>query len=175
MLIISVTEQSGKFHYVYQDMTAVLLVNVYCSSVSWHMNHGLTLIVSFTLSRLVSRNLGRWIWARTLRVYKVFTKTGQGPWLRGDSALGLQCNKLHSTLCIVLLSEFVSRNAWLQQLKLKFHSILSKYSVLVIYPPWSMWFLSIQSFSSFENFLLLNVPLSLLKLPLSRCWAQRPN
>ena len=22
-------------------------------------------------------------------VYKVFTKTGQGPWLRGDSALGL--------------------------------------------------------------------------------------
>ena len=41
--------------------------------------------------------------------------------------------------------------------------------------PWSVWFLSIQSFSSFENFLLLNVPLSLLKLPLSRCWAQRPN
>ena len=26
-----------------------------------------------------------------------------------------QCNKLHSTICIVLLSEFVSQNAWLQQ------------------------------------------------------------
>ena len=30
------------------------------------------------------------------------------PWAR-------QCNKLHSTICIVLLSEFVSWNAWLQQ------------------------------------------------------------
>ena len=27
-----------------------------------------------------------------------------------------QCNKLHLTICIVLLSEFVSRNAWLQHL-----------------------------------------------------------
>ena len=26
-----------------------------------------------------------------------------------------QCNKLHSTICIVLLSEFVSWNAWLQE------------------------------------------------------------
>ena len=24
----------------------------------------------------------------TLKVYKVFTKVGRGPWLRGDSALG---------------------------------------------------------------------------------------
>ena len=30
------------------------------------------------------------------------------PWAR-------QCNKLHSAICIVLLSESVSRNAWLQQ------------------------------------------------------------
>ena len=30
------------------------------------------------------------------------------PWAR-------RCNKLHSTICIVLLSEFVSWNAWLQQ------------------------------------------------------------
>jgi len=33
-------------------------------------------------------NLGRWVWTRMLRVYKVFKKTGRGPWLRGDSALG---------------------------------------------------------------------------------------
>ena len=52
------------------------------------MNHGLSLIVSFPLFRLVSGNLGRWVWACTLRVHKVFTRTGQGPWLRGDSALG---------------------------------------------------------------------------------------
>ena len=31
------------------------------------------------------------------------------PWAR-------RCNKLHSTICIVLLSEFVSRSAWLQHL-----------------------------------------------------------
>ena len=45
-------------------------------------------IFLFPLFRLVSGNLGRWVWAHVLRVYKVFTKTGQGPWLRGDSALG---------------------------------------------------------------------------------------
>ena len=32
MLIISVTEQSGKFHYVYQDVTTGQLVNVHCLS-----------------------------------------------------------------------------------------------------------------------------------------------
>ena len=40
--------------------------------------------LSFTLSRLVSRNLGRWVWAHTLKVYNVFAKTSRGPWLRGD-------------------------------------------------------------------------------------------
>ena len=37
------------------------------------MNHGLTLIVSFPLFRLVSENLGRWVWARTLRLYSQFS------------------------------------------------------------------------------------------------------
>ena len=32
MLIISVTEQSGKFHYVYLDMTTGLLINIHCLS-----------------------------------------------------------------------------------------------------------------------------------------------
>ena len=32
MLIISVTEQSHKFHYVYQDMTTILLISVHCLS-----------------------------------------------------------------------------------------------------------------------------------------------
>ena len=42
---------------------------------------------------------------------------GRGPWLRGDSLpWARQCNKLHSTIRIVLLSEFVSRNVWLQWL-----------------------------------------------------------
>ena len=53
-------------------------------------------------------------------MHKVFTKTGRSLWLRGDSALGPQCNKLRSTICIVLLSEFVSRNVWLQQYQLGF-------------------------------------------------------
>ena len=71
--------------------------------------------LSFPLFRLVSGNLGRWVWAQTLRIHKFFTKTGPGPWLRGDSALGRPCNKLHSAICIVLLSEFASQNVWLQQ------------------------------------------------------------
>ena len=29
---------------------------------------------------------------------------------------GRRCNKLHSTICIVLLSEFVSQNVWVQHL-----------------------------------------------------------
>ena len=33
---------------------------------------------------------------------KDFHKCCQGPWLRGDSALGQPCNKLYSTICIVL-------------------------------------------------------------------------
>ena len=41
MLIVSVTEQSGKFHYVYRDMTTGLLINIHCLS-----SHGLTLRVS---------------------------------------------------------------------------------------------------------------------------------
>ena len=32
MLIVSVTEQSGKFHYVYRDMTTGLLINMQCLS-----------------------------------------------------------------------------------------------------------------------------------------------
>ena len=54
-------------------------------------------IFPFPLFRLVSRNLGRWVCARTLRVYKVFTKTGQSPRLKGDG-LGptgvINCNPL---------------------------------------------------------------------------------
>ena len=54
------------------------------------MNHRLTLIVSFfSFVQASSGNSGRWVWAQTLKVYKVFTKTGQGSWLREDSALGL--------------------------------------------------------------------------------------
>ena len=54
------------------------------------MNHGLTLIASFfsfvqtSFREFREVSLG----TCTLRVYKVFTKTGQGPRLRGDSALG---------------------------------------------------------------------------------------
>ena len=32
MLIISVTEQSGKSHYVYRDMITGLLINIHCLS-----------------------------------------------------------------------------------------------------------------------------------------------
>ena len=53
------------------------------------MNHGLTLIVSlFHLVQTSFKEFGEVGLSKKLKVYKVFTKTGQGPWLRGDSALG---------------------------------------------------------------------------------------
>ena len=53
------------------------------------MNHRLTLIVSvFSFVQTSFREFEEVGLAHTLRVYKVFRKTGQGPWLRGDSALG---------------------------------------------------------------------------------------
>ena len=49
------------------------------------MNHRLTLIVSlFSFVQTSFREFGEVGLARTLRVYKVFRKTGQGLWLRGD-------------------------------------------------------------------------------------------
>ena len=42
----------------------------------------------FPLFRLVSGNLGRWVWAHTLRVYKVFTKTGWGSLAKRRLCLG---------------------------------------------------------------------------------------
>ena len=53
------------------------------------MNRGLTLIVSFfSFDQTSFSEFGEVGLGSTLRVYKVFTKTGRGPWLRGDSALG---------------------------------------------------------------------------------------
>ena len=48
------------------------------------------MIVSFFYFIQTScRELGEVGLGTTLRVYKVFTKTGRSPWLRGDSALAL--------------------------------------------------------------------------------------
>ena len=54
MLIISVTEQSAKLHYVYQDMTPGLLINIHClSSLVTHESWVNFDPISFTLCRLV--------------------------------------------------------------------------------------------------------------------------
>ena len=59
------------------------------------MNHGLALIVSFfsfvqtSFRESGEMDLSRYAYQGSPRVYKVFTKTARGPWLRGDSALGL--------------------------------------------------------------------------------------
>ena len=53
------------------------------------MNHRLTLIVSFfSFVQTSFREFGEVGLGSTLKVYKVSAKTGRGPWLRGDSALG---------------------------------------------------------------------------------------
>ena len=72
-----------------------------------HMNHGLTLYLSLPLFRLVSGNLGRWVWALTLRVYKVFTKTGWGSLANRRLCLGpasiINCPSLSAlSFCVSL-------------------------------------------------------------------------
>ena len=53
------------------------------------MNHGCDLIVSpFNTFQARFKEFGDVGLSSTLKLYKVFTKVGWGPWLRGDSALG---------------------------------------------------------------------------------------
>ena len=53
------------------------------------MNHGRNLIVSpFKTFQARFKEFGVVGLSSTLKVYKVFTKVGQSPWLRRDSALG---------------------------------------------------------------------------------------
>ena len=77
------------------------------------MNHGLTLIVSLFYLAQTSfkefREVGLSKYTRKV-LQKLVGVLGQEetlPWAR-------RSNKLHSTVCVVLLSEFVSRSAWLQ-------------------------------------------------------------
>ena len=79
------------------------------------MNHACNLIVSpFDIFQARFKEFGEVGLSTTRKVYKVFTEVGQSPWLREALPWPRQCNKLHSTICIVLLSEFVSQNMWLQ-------------------------------------------------------------
>ena len=74
------------------------------------MNLGLTLCLSFSFVQTSFREFGEVGLCTVDLGYTRFPqKTGRGPWQRGASALAP-----HSAICIVLLSEFVSRNAWLQ-------------------------------------------------------------
>ena len=53
------------------------------------MNHGYNLSVSpFHTFQARFKEFGDVSLSSTLKVYKVFTKVGRGPWLGGDSALG---------------------------------------------------------------------------------------
>ena len=54
------------------------------------MNHGCNLIVSpFYTFQARFKEFGDVGLSSTLKVFKIFTKVGRGPWLRGESALGL--------------------------------------------------------------------------------------
>ena len=53
------------------------------------MNHGCNLTVSpFNTFQARFKKFGEVGLNSTLKVYKVFTKVGRGPWLRGDSVSG---------------------------------------------------------------------------------------
>ena len=71
------------------------------------MNHDCKMIVSLTFSRVGLRNLGMWVWAHTLKVYKIFTKVGQGPLAKEETLFQTRrCNKLYSTIHAVLPGAF---------------------------------------------------------------------
>ena len=54
------------------------------------VNHGCNLIVSpFYTFKARFKEFGDVGLSSTLKVFKIFTKVGRGPWLRGESALGL--------------------------------------------------------------------------------------
>ena len=54
------------------------------------MNHGCNLFVSpFNTVQARFKEFGDMGLSSAFKVYKVFTEVGRGPWLRGDSALGL--------------------------------------------------------------------------------------
>ena len=53
------------------------------------VNYGCNLIVSpFNTVQARFKEFGDVGLSSMFKVYKVFTKVGEGPWLRGDSALG---------------------------------------------------------------------------------------
>ena len=81
------------------------------------MNHGLTLIVSFfSFVQTSFREFEEGGFGHAHLGYVKFSQKLVGifgyeetlPWAQ-------QCHKLHSTICIVLLSGFVSWKSWLQQ------------------------------------------------------------
>ena len=78
------------------------------------MNHGCNLIESpFNTFQPRFKEFGDVGLRSTLKVYKVFIKVSLGPWLNRKLLQTHQCNKLHSTVHTVLLSEFVSQSIWL--------------------------------------------------------------
>ena len=89
-LITPVTGQGHTFCCAFRRVTLGLLINdqLFNYLSSWQKLWVYCDCISPSLFGQVSRNLGRWVCASTLRVYKVFTETGWGPQLRGDSALG---------------------------------------------------------------------------------------
>ena len=65
----------------------------------WTVAHKAPLFMRFSVLRILEGvaisfvqtsfgEFGEVVWARPLKIYKVSTKTGWGPRLRGDSALG---------------------------------------------------------------------------------------
>ena len=91
------------------------------------MNHGLTLIISlFYLVQTSFKECGE-VGLSIHLGYIRFTKTGRGPWLRGVvNCLGpagvINCTPL--SICIVLLSEFVSWNRG-------YNTMIAKVSIFV--------------------------------------------
>ena len=95
------------------------------------MNHGCDLIVSpVSTFQVRLKEPGDVGLISTLKVYKVFTKVGRGPWLRRKLPRTRRCRKLHSAIHAVLLSESVSWSVWPKQEGTVEESVLCLFQLL---------------------------------------------
>ena len=98
------------------------------------MNRGLTLIVScFSFVQTSFREFGEVGLGKPYTVYKVFTKTARGPWLRGDSVLGpgvINCTPLSALSLWVATTDAFELWCWRRPLKVPWTARRSSQSIL---------------------------------------------
>ena len=138
--------------------------------------------LSFPLFRLVSGNLRRWVWARTLRVHKVFRETGQGPWYEETLPWARWCNKLPPlsalSFWVSLFPRTSGYNKWIEQILSKIPPkscriyytvlcIMGLYKMLPNWGPKSCYLIAFVCFSVFTIERSCSLPLLYFSISIS--------